>query len=160
MSKVLSPDQFINFGIRAFTRTQDKHSECSHRIAQDGLYLIYPYLSKERVAQITGSEFEKIINCDNYVETNSLEANTRSQLDKFPSGTVILEYKHPIKQDDGSFKDLALPFTCWKGRTTIRPFVNKYARVHYMRICGFDLSKMGKFLDTVSEFVAKSFRTR
>ena len=102
-------------------------------------------MSRDRIALITASEFEKIINCDDHVDTSNLQPDTINQLNKFPSGTVILEYRHPVRQEDGSLKDLALPFTCWKGRTTIRPFVNKYARVHYMRICGFDLTKQGKF---------------
>lgn len=32
----------------------------------------------------------------------------------------------------------------WKGKSTIRPFVNKEDRKHYLRLCGLDISVLGK----------------
>ena len=127
-----------------FTKVQDKVANCSHRIAQDGLNILYPFLNKDKILKVTGNEFELIIKCDQYLDISKLEENTIGRLDEFPSGCVVLEYTHSIKQDYGTFKDLCIPFSTWKGKSTIRPFVNKDERLHYMRIFGFDLSHLGK----------------
>lgn len=128
--------------MKIFCKIKDKAINCSHRISQDGLHILYPYLDKNKIIKINSDEFEKILKCDENLELVQLDPKTVEEFGKYPSGCVVLEYKHPIKQDDGSFKDLSLPFSVWKGARTVRPFVNKHDRVHYMRICGFDLSNM------------------
>lgn len=40
---------------------------------------------------------------------------------------------------------LHIVVVAWKGKTSVRAYVAKCDRIHYLRLCGADLSKYGKF---------------
>lgn len=40
---------------------------------------------------------------------------------------------------------LHIVVVAWKGKTSVRAYVAKCDRIHYLRLCGADLSKYGNF---------------
>jgi len=51
--------QFINAGVRLFSKIDDKVCDCKYRITQEGLATILPYLDKDILVQINKEEFKK-----------------------------------------------------------------------------------------------------
>jgi tRNA (cytosine34-C5)-methyltransferase len=40
---------------------------------------------------------------------------------------------------------LHIVVVAWKGKTSVRAYVAKCDRIHYLRLCGADLSRFGTF---------------
>lgn len=66
---------------------------------------------------------------------------TREVLLKLDSGCCILVINlHTNGQDE---MPLILPFCAWKGKTSMRAYIAKNERIHFLRICGFDVNEEG-----------------
>lgn len=42
--------------------------------------------------------------------------------------------------------NIHIVLVAWKGKTSVRAYVAKSDRIHYLRLCGADVSKFGMFL--------------
>jgi tRNA (cytosine34-C5)-methyltransferase len=71
----------------------------------------------------------------------SFSENTREQIGRVERGSLVLACEFMV--DDGGPR-CYLEVVGWKGAVSLRVYVQKNDRMHYLRICGMDTSKYGK----------------
>jgi tRNA (cytosine34-C5)-methyltransferase len=72
------------------------------------------------------------------LETFSEE--TRRNIATLERGSLVLMVEFQI-EDDGPVCSLQL--VGWKGAVSLRVYIPKHDRMHYLRLCGVDVSKFG-----------------
>lgn len=127
--------KLINTGVKVFCRNDNKGASCNFRLTQEGLQTVIPFLSLRRVT-ITQSDLVLLLTTD-FPYNAKMAIETKKQLQQLESGCVALCYKLPTT--DGDTLDLFL--VGWKGANSTRAYVPKSDRIHYLRLCGVDISK-------------------
>ena len=132
-----------------FSKIDDKVCDCKYRITQEGLATILPYLDKDILVQINKEEFKKLLLDLNDHSTESFSELVREKLNSLSNGCCVIIYNEPIFKINENDKAMimTLPIVCWKGKTTLRPFISKSERTHFLRICGIDTSSLGMFIN-------------
>uniref|UniRef100_T1KL51 Uncharacterized protein n=1 Tax=Tetranychus urticae TaxID=32264 RepID=T1KL51_TETUR len=137
---------FINAGVRLFCRADDKVCDVGYRITQEGLSSLFPYLDKENMVTLNATELALIITQE-MTRYEQLEESTRLKLSTLPSGCIVAIYCENLTSkcpNRGTINhEMVVPLCIWKGKNTVRPFVSKSERIHFLRICGGDTKKLG-----------------
>jgi tRNA (cytosine34-C5)-methyltransferase len=127
--------KFINLGVKVLSRSESKMVDCEFRLVQDGLHLLYPYITK-RVVKVGGAEdIVTLLSCENpYI--NRMSKPAQEQLNSLGQGGCVFVYE-PTEGQAGPQCRLVL---CgWKGKISCRSFLPKFERGHYLRLCGEEL---------------------
>ena len=135
--------KIINTGIKAFTKCENKGTTCAYRLAQEGSQMTIPFLGPDRVVRPTLQDLRTLLVVDDTEVPPALTAvdpATTRRLEELPTGCIALVYEGP--SEDGI--DIKLELVGWKGKASVRAYVPKQERVHYLRLVGGDTSKYEK----------------
>jgi len=125
----------INTGVKAFTRADNKGSGCEYRLAQEGCLATIPFI-KKRVLRPGKEDIIRVLQSSEIQKPPEIRHFTeefREQLFAMDTGSVAYVYKEP---DTG----MSIEIVGWKGKETIRAYVPKNERLHYLRLVGADTS--------------------
>jgi len=125
--------RIINTGVKAFVRVDNKGSNCDYRLAQEGALSIIPFI-KSRVLRPGKEDLIRILQSSEIQrppEVRHFSDAFRPQLEAMETGSVAYIYKDA---DTG----MSIEIVGWKGKETVRAYVPKNERLHYLRLVGAD----------------------
>jgi len=126
--------KIINAGVKMFIRSDNKGADCVFRIAQEGALILMEHMNQRR-SKITREDMTKLLLKDDLeapLELSKLGSTTAAELEEQKTGCLILE-----NNDDA----LKMVLVGWKGKSSLRAYIPKSERIHYLRLCGADVSK-------------------
>ncbi|XP_061429133.1 RNA cytosine-C(5)-methyltransferase NSUN2-like [Lethenteron reissneri] len=129
--------KIINTGVKAWSRNADgEEFGCAFRLGQEAIYTLFPYVG-ERVVSVPYTDIVVLLTQENpFLGKFSLEA--RNQAKPLSIGSVVLKYEPDPEQPDSPRCPIIL---CgWRGKTSLRCFVAKNERLHYLRMLGIDVA--------------------
>ena len=127
--------KIINTGVKAFARADAKGSDCDFRIAQEGALSIIPFI-KERKLTVHRQDMVKLLQSSDYdkpPDITAFTANFQQQVESLKTGSLVYLYK---AEDTG----MPVEIVGWKGKSSVRAYVPKNDRLHYLRMMGEDTS--------------------
>jgi tRNA (cytosine34-C5)-methyltransferase len=133
--------KFINTGVKAFVRCDNKNMKCAFRIANDGLESIYPYIGDSRKIDIPREDLITLLMNDNPEKSppiTSLSEVIQKQVENLSPGSCVLIYKEDIEGND---VPLVIHISGWRGTTSLRCYMSQHSTVHLLRLLGGDISK-------------------
>lgn len=132
--------KIINVGVKMFGRSPSPIvPDCDFRINQEGLACLHQYFPTRRV-DISKEDVITLLSQENPYLT-SLGDIAFQQLSLVEPGSCIFVFK-PTEKDPEP--DCEMIFCGWKGKMSVRSFVSKHARSHYLRLCGVELEEIQK----------------
>ncbi|XP_057666067.1 tRNA (cytosine(34)-C(5))-methyltransferase [Diorhabda carinulata] len=142
--------KFINTGIKAFVRCDNKNMKCAFRIANDGLESIYPYIGDSRKVYIPKDDLITLLMNDNPQRSPpivDLSEQIQKQVENLSPGSCVLIYKD---ESNSSENPLVIHISGWRGTTSSRCYMDRHSTVHLLRLLGGDISKydVNKFKKT------------
>jgi len=127
--------RLINTGVKAFIKCDDKGSNCSYRLAQEGALSTVPFLGK-RVVQMDKENMEKLLMRTAEIDRPPMIADFSEEVQEILRGLTVGSLAYVYK-DPGT--DLAIEVVGWLGeRGAVRAYVAKAERAHYLRLLGGD----------------------
>lgn len=126
--------------MKVFCKADDKVAECPYRIAQEGIATLLPYLDSKNLVRLTKNELIALMQRE-LIAHEELSPETVERLKLVPSGSCVCVYRDG---EDGDEQKMVIPICCWKGMNTLRAFLQKSERIHYLRMCGVDTTNLGK----------------
>ncbi|CAH1116517.1 unnamed protein product [Phaedon cochleariae] len=145
--------KFINTGVKAFVRCDNKNMKCAFRIANDGLESIYPFIGDDRKVTIPKEDLITLLLNDDPQHSPpivSLSETVQKQVEDLSPGSCVLIYK------EDTVNPLMIHISGWRGTTSLRCYMDRHSTVHLLRLLGGDISKydVNKFKKTMdNEFV-------
>ncbi|XP_023684523.2 RNA cytosine C(5)-methyltransferase NSUN2 [Paramormyrops kingsleyae] len=133
----------INTGVKVWSRNNDgEEFGCAFRLAQEGIYTLFPYIGA-RVVDISVEDIKVLLTQENPF-LSKLESEAQAQAKKLTMGSIVLRYQ-PDAQNPG-VPQCPIELCGWRGKASIRAFVPKNERFHYLRMVGVEmfLGKQGK----------------
>ncbi|CAG7816855.1 unnamed protein product [Allacma fusca] len=134
--------KIINTGVKVLARCgqNNKWTASDFRLAQEGLKSMLPYIKGRRV---TITQEDLVILLTNEDETKpplltAFDPETQVQLEPLERGSCVLVIK---SRTDNEGPPFCLELVGWRGATSLRGYVPKQERIHYIRLCGGDISK-------------------
>lgn len=141
----------INTGVKVLTRCEgNDRLLCDYRICQQGVSIMMPYVGRQLV-QMTRDDVYKLLTEEN-PQLNTFSPELQNALEQADNGCILLVYYHC----KGTPEEFEVVLTARKGKSTVRCYVAKEEKVHYLRICDFDVSqweKRGERKETVNAAV-------
>ncbi len=139
-----------------FARSDDKVNPCGFRLTQEGLPSLYPYLTSEKVVEIETESAKKLLSSEN-VALEDFNEKDRNEFTKLSSGCSVLVVRKEadLKTDPNDM--LVLPICAWKGKNSMRAYIAKNERIHFLRICGADVTQTGKPITLFSIYFINLF---
>nr|KAF6490427.1 NOP2/Sun RNA methyltransferase 2 [Molossus molossus] len=126
----------INTGIKVWCRNNSgEEFDCAFRLAQEGIYTLYPFINS-RIITVSLEDVKILLTQENPF-LRKLSSETYSQAKDLAKGSVVLKYEpDPTKPDT-----LQCPIVLcgWRGKASIRTFVPKNERLHYLRMMGLEV---------------------
>lgn len=148
--------KLINTGVKSFVRCDNKSMDCAFRLAQEGLHSILQYIGPKRKVFVTKADLIKLLTNDDPKfppEANTLDPSTQEQLKDISQGSCVLVYQgEDSPSSDGDIPPLTLAMVGWRGAKSVRAYVPVSDCVHYLRLCGADVSmyEKNKFIKNLS----------
>ncbi|KAK9872525.1 hypothetical protein WA026_017990 [Henosepilachna vigintioctopunctata] len=133
--------KFINTGVKAFVRCDNKNMKCAFRIANDGLESIYPFIGEDRKVIIPKEDLiTLLLNNDpmHSPQINTLSEGVQNRVANLSPGSCVLIYTEKI---EGIDEPLILHLSGWRGTTSLRCYTTQHSTVHLLRLLGGDISK-------------------
>ncbi|XP_047587847.1 RNA cytosine C(5)-methyltransferase NSUN2 isoform X2 [Lutra lutra] len=125
----------INTGIKVWCRNNSgEEFDCAFRLAQEGIYTLYPFINS-RIITVSIEDVKILLTQENPF-FRKLSSETYSQAKDLAKGSIVLKYEpDPAKPDT-----LQCPIVLcgWRGKASIRTFVPKNERLHYLRMMGLE----------------------
>jgi len=142
--------KFINTGVKAFVRCDNKNMRCPFRLANDGLESIYPYIGESRKVNIPREDLIILLTNNNPQRSppiSTLSKIIQDQVENLSPGSCVLIYTEDAKNSD---VPLVLHISGWRGTTSLRCYTTQHSTVHLIRLLGGDLTKydISKFKKT------------
>ncbi|XP_063779006.1 RNA cytosine C(5)-methyltransferase NSUN2 [Pseudophryne corroboree] len=131
----------INTGIKVLCRNNDgEQYGCAYRLAQEGIYTIYPFINS-RVVTVSVEDIKVLLTQENPF-LSKFSNEIQKQTKDLVMGSIILKYEPDPQKPD----TLQCPIVLcgWRGKTSIRSFVPKNERMHYLRMMGVEVFKEKK----------------
>ncbi|CAG9766447.1 unnamed protein product [Ceutorhynchus assimilis] len=135
--------KFINTGVKAFVRCDNKNMKCAFRIANDGLESIYPYIGDCRKMTISNEDLKVLLaNNDpkNAPAIVSLSQDIQDQVENLSPGSCVLIYSEKLKDNDQEIP-MRIFISGWRGTNSLRCYTTQHSTVHLLRLLGGDISK-------------------
>ncbi|XP_068431583.1 RNA cytosine C(5)-methyltransferase NSUN2 [Clinocottus analis] len=126
----------INTGVKVWSRNSDgEEFGCPFRLAQEGIYTLQPYI-RSRIIQVSVEDIKVLLTQENpYL--SKLEEDAHAQAKKLIMGSIVLKYipnpNHPEEPQ------CPIQLCGWRGKTSIRAFVPRNERFHYLRLLGVEV---------------------
>lgn len=131
--------KIINTGVRVFCRCEGKEElACDFRVCQEGLPTVLPYLNKRKLTM--SREDLYVLLTEEYPLESQFSLELQEQLKDLEKGCVLLVYT----SFPGTADEFQLVLAGRRGKATLRCYVAKQERVHYLRVCGYDVSEYEK----------------
>ncbi|XP_048464605.1 RNA cytosine C(5)-methyltransferase NSUN2 [Rhincodon typus] len=126
----------INMGIKVLSRNNDgEEFGCAFRLAQEGIYTLNPYIN-ERIIKICIEDVMVLLTQENPF-IGKLTSEPQKQAKKLSMGSVVLKYEPDPSNIEGPKCPIVL---CgWRGKNSIRAFVARNERFHYLRMLGVEV---------------------
>lgn len=124
----------INTGVKVWSRNSDGDNfGCAFRLAQDGIYTLQPYIHS-RIIRV-GVEDIKVLLTQENPFLSKLEDDAHAQAKKIGMGSIVLKYipNNPAEPQ------CPIQLCGWRGKTSIRAFVPRNERFHYLRMLGVEV---------------------
>lgn len=128
--------KIINTGIRMLCRSDNKDAKCPYRLTQEGISTVLPFVN-DRQVHVQLQDLILLLT-NEYPANHLFTQEVQDQLFKIESGCVILMYT-----GDSCGDKFKIELCGWKGKNTLRCYVPKVERAHYLRMCGVDVSEYG-----------------
>lgn len=126
----------INTGVKVWSRNSDgEEFGCAFRLAQEGIYSLQPYI-RSRIITVSVEDIKVLLTQENpYL--SKLEADAHAQAKKLVMGSIVLKYiPNPNNTED---PQCPIQLCGWRGKTSIRAFVPRNERFHYLRMLGVEV---------------------
>lgn len=128
----------INTGVKVWSRNNDgEQFGCAFRLAQEGIYTLNPYI-RARVINISVEDVKVLLTEENPF-LSRLEEDAHAQAKKLQMGSIVLRYQPDPK--DPNAPQCPIELCGWRGKTSIRAFVPRNERLHYLRMVGVEVFK-------------------
>nr|XP_014431094.1 tRNA (cytosine(34)-C(5))-methyltransferase [Pelodiscus sinensis] len=128
----------INTGIKVWSRNSDgEQFGCAFRLAQEGIYTLYPFINA-RIINVCIEDVKVLLTQENPF-LSKFSSETHKRVKELAMGSIVLKY-----EPDPSIPDtLQCPIVLcgWHGKTSLRAFVPKNERLHYLRMMGVEVFK-------------------
>uniref|UniRef100_G3P2N6 tRNA (cytosine(34)-C(5))-methyltransferase n=1 Tax=Gasterosteus aculeatus aculeatus TaxID=481459 RepID=G3P2N6_GASAC len=120
----------INTGVKVWSRNSDGEEFGSpFRLAQEGIYTLQPYI-RSRIIRVSVEDIKVLLTQENpYL--SKLQEDAHAQAKKLGT-THIPKHMHP---------QCPIQLCGWRGKTSIRAFVPRNERFHYLRMLGVEVFK-------------------
>ncbi|MBN3282800.1 NSUN2 methyltransferase, partial [Polyodon spathula] len=126
----------INTGVKVWSRNNDgEQFGCAFRLAQEGIYTLYPYINA-RIITVSVEDIKVLLTQENPF-LSKLEAQSHAQAKQLGMGSIVLRYEPDPKNQDAP--QCPIELCGWRGKTSIRAFVPKNERFHYLRMLGVEV---------------------
>uniref|UniRef100_A0A8C7TMD1 tRNA (cytosine(34)-C(5))-methyltransferase n=1 Tax=Oncorhynchus mykiss TaxID=8022 RepID=A0A8C7TMD1_ONCMY len=124
----------INTGVKVWSRNSDgEEFGCAFRLAQEGIYTLFPYI-RSRMITVSVEDIKILLTQENpYL--SKLEEDAHQQAKKM--GVIVLKYRPDKSNPDGP--QCPIELCGWRGKTSIRAFVPRNERFHYLRMLGVEV---------------------
>ncbi|CAH2283899.1 tRNA (cytosine(34)-C(5))-methyltransferase [Pelobates cultripes] len=131
----------INTGIKVLCRNNDgEQYGCAYRLAQEGIYSLYPFI-RSRIVSVSVDDIKILLTQENPF-LSKFSKETQKQAEDLVMGSIVLKYEpDPLKLDT---LQCSIVLCGWRGKTSIRSFVPKNERLHYLRMMGVEVFKEKK----------------
>ncbi|XP_032750719.1 RNA cytosine C(5)-methyltransferase NSUN2 isoform X2 [Rattus rattus] len=126
----------INTGIKVWCRNNSgEEFDCAFRLAQEGIYTLYPFINS-RIITVSMEDVKTLLTQENPF-FRKLSSEAYSQVKDLTKGSVVLKYE----PDSANPDTLRCPIVLcgWRGKASIRTFVPKNERLHYLRMMGLEV---------------------
>uniref|UniRef100_A0A8C6M6C0 tRNA (cytosine(34)-C(5))-methyltransferase n=1 Tax=Nothobranchius furzeri TaxID=105023 RepID=A0A8C6M6C0_NOTFU len=126
----------INTGVKVWSRNSDgAEFGCAFRLAQEGIYTLQPYI-RSRIISVSVEDIKVLLTQENPF-LSKLEDNAHAQAKQLGMGSIVLKYiPNP---NNPSEPQCAIQLCGWRGKTSIRAFVPRNERYHYLRMLGVEV---------------------
>uniref|UniRef100_H0XCE3 tRNA (cytosine(34)-C(5))-methyltransferase n=1 Tax=Otolemur garnettii TaxID=30611 RepID=H0XCE3_OTOGA len=126
----------INTGIKVWCRNNSgEEFDCAFRLAQEGIYTLYPFINS-RIITVSMEDVKILLTQENPF-FRKLSSETYSQAKDLAKGSIVLKYEPDPTNPDALQCPIVL---CgWRGKASIRTFVPKNERLHYLRMMGLEV---------------------
>uniref|UniRef100_A0A6Q2WUJ1 tRNA (cytosine(34)-C(5))-methyltransferase n=1 Tax=Esox lucius TaxID=8010 RepID=A0A6Q2WUJ1_ESOLU len=126
----------INTGVKVLSRNSDgEEFGCAFRLAQEGIYTLFPYI-RSRIISISVEDIKVLLTQENpYL--SKLEDAAHQQAKQIGMGSIVLRYQPDNSSSDGP--QCPIELCGWRGKTSIRAFVPRNERFHYLRMLGVEV---------------------
>ncbi|XP_076972933.1 RNA cytosine C(5)-methyltransferase NSUN2 isoform X2 [Tamandua tetradactyla] len=126
----------INTGIKVWCRNNSgEEFDCAFRLAQEGIYTLYPFINS-RIITVPMEDVKILLTQENPF-FRKLSSETYNQAKDLEKGSIILKYEpDPTKPDALQYP---IVLCGWRGKASIRVFVPKNERFHYLRMMGLEV---------------------
>ncbi|XP_053391176.1 RNA cytosine-C(5)-methyltransferase NSUN2-like [Mercenaria mercenaria] len=128
--------KFINLGVKCFSNAPSPLvPDCDFRLSQEGLLAIQQHVRGRRVT-LTRQDVITILSQENPFICK-LCPSAQENVYAMDPGSALFHFK-PSESDPEP--NVEIVFCGWRGKTSVRSFVGKDERSHYLRLCGVELS--------------------
>uniref|UniRef100_A0A8C4DWH7 tRNA (cytosine(34)-C(5))-methyltransferase n=1 Tax=Dicentrarchus labrax TaxID=13489 RepID=A0A8C4DWH7_DICLA len=126
----------INTGVKVWSRNSDgEEFGCAFRLAQEGIYTLQPYI-RSRIIRVSVEDIKVLLTQENPF-LSKLEDDAHAQAKKMVMGSIVLKY---IPNPNAPAEPQCPIQLCgWRGKTSIRAFVPRNERFHYLRLLGVEV---------------------
>ncbi|NXA33978.1 NSUN2 methyltransferase, partial [Eudromia elegans] len=130
--------QVINTGIKVWSRNSDgEQFGCAFRLAQEGIYTLYPFIHA-RIINVCIEDVKILLTQENPF-LSKFSSETQKKVKDMAMGSIVLKYDPDPEKPDSLQCPIVL---CgWQGKTSLRAFVPKNERLHYLRMMGVEVFK-------------------
>ncbi|KAK7898633.1 hypothetical protein WMY93_019486 [Mugilogobius chulae] len=126
----------INTGVKVWSRNSDgEEFGCAFRLAQEGIYTVQPYI-RSRMITVSVEDVKVLLTQENpYL--SKLQDDAHAQAKKIGMGSIVLKYiPNPNNPTE---PQCPIQLCGWRGKTSIRAFVPRNERLHYLRMLGVEV---------------------
>lgn len=126
----------INTGVKVWSRNSDgEEFGCPFRLAQEGIYTVQPYIRSRMIT--VGVEDIKVLLTQENPYLSKLQEDAHAQAKKIVMGSIVLKYiPNPNSPTE---PQCSIQLCGWRGKTSIRAFVPRNERLHYLRMLGVEV---------------------
>ncbi|KAI7799278.1 RNA cytosine C(5)-methyltransferase NSUN2 [Triplophysa rosa] len=140
----------INTGVKVWSRNNDgEQFGCAFRLAQEGVYTLCPYI-RARIVNISMEDVKVLLTQENPF-LGKLGDDAHNHAKKLEMGSIVLRYLPDPQNPDAP--QCPIDLCGWRGKTSIRAFVSRNERLHYLRMVGVEVfrDKQGSRNDAPTE---------
>uniref|UniRef100_A0A1I8H1M5 tRNA (cytosine(34)-C(5))-methyltransferase n=1 Tax=Macrostomum lignano TaxID=282301 RepID=A0A1I8H1M5_9PLAT len=124
----------VNMGIKIFSVCDDAEYK-GYRPLQEGLSLLEPFITLRRI-RVPRCDLLVLLEHELPFSDRFTEA-TRTAWRALTLGPVVIDYRRD-GEDAQQLPDVDLCLAGWRGRTTLRAYMNRHERLHLTRMCGVE----------------------
>ncbi|KAK7075924.1 tRNA (cytosine(34)-C(5))-methyltransferase [Halocaridina rubra] len=130
--------KIINTGVKVLVRSDNKGAPCDFRLAQDGSEVLLPLMTLRKIRVTRNDLVIMLLNDDMETppEISTLDTETQKQCSELCTGATAFIYK--------ANDMMTIQLVGWKGNKSLRAYVAKNDRIHYLRLLDADISKYEK----------------